>query len=471
MTDPIFGSPACHAFTRSDAVCVDNSNREQINGLTAFIDGSNIYGSDHVTATALRQLTNGLLRTNSDPNLASTPNLPTRQQTGLTDPDHTETDFDLVAGDVRVIEHPTLAAIHTLFLNEHNRIAKNLKDHLPAALQTDDILYEETRRIIGAMLQNIIFEEFLPLILGSEMMNNFNLKLTDDTEYFPLQDPSILNEFATIAYRFGHTLIPDIFLGNGPRSLKDNFFQFQNTVTCPLPVSSSAGKCWMNEMDEVIKQQSPASDMEIADAVRDNLNSPPDMFPNDLLARNLQRARDHGIPDFLNLVEAVQQFCPNLTGHAIPQQRWNEVLAAYDGDKTIIDPFTGGLAETPSPDAVVGPFFACIIGEQFRRLKDGDRYFFTHTKGSDHVRGVGPHTKASVRKRTLGGIICDNTEVKQTQQQVMREESASNQLEYCYDKSPLDFRCIADDIIGGGYEYNRKDIKPLFITLQIGLHA
>ena len=448
VSEPIFGG--CHSFTRSDAICVDNSTREQINGLTAFIDGSNIYGSDDITAAGLRALTDGLLRVNSDPNLSSTANLPTREQAGLTNPSHPETDSDLVAGDVRVIEQPTLASIHTLFLNEHNRIAKNLKDCLPEVLQTDEIIYQETRRIVGAQLQNIVYGEFLPLILGEDTINLFNLKLTEETEYFPLQDPSILNEFATIAYRFGHTLLPDIFLGNGPRPLKNSFFQFVNTVTCPLPSSSpTAGKCWMNEMEEVINQQSPANDLEIADSVRDNLFSPPNMFPNDLLARNLQRARDHGLPDFLTMVKAANQFCPNLTSPSIPQSRWEDILTAYNNNQDIIDPFTGGLAETPATDAIVGPFFACVIGEQFRRLKDGDRYFFTHTKGSNHVRGVGTHTKSSVRKRTLGDIICDNTDVEQTQKQVMREVSASNPLEYCYDKNKLDFTCIADDIIRG----------------------
>ena len=110
VKDPIFGG--CHSFTRSDAICVDKFTREQINGLTAFIDGSNIYGSDDITATGLRALTNGLLRVNSDPNLSLTDNLPTREQAGLTNPSHPETDSDLVAGDVRVIEQPTLASIH-----------------------------------------------------------------------------------------------------------------------------------------------------------------------------------------------------------------------------------------------------------------------------------------------------------------------------------------------------------------------
>eukprot|EP00091_Calanus_sinicus_P008625 TRINITY_DN20767_c0_g1_i1.p1 TRINITY_DN20767_c0_g1~~TRINITY_DN20767_c0_g1_i1.p1 ORF type:complete len:175 (+),score=42.25 TRINITY_DN20767_c0_g1_i1:49-573(+) len=174
--------------------------------------------------------------------------------------------------------------------------------------------------------------------------------------------------------------------------------------------------------------------MEIADSVRENLFSPPHMFPEDLMARNLQRGRDHGITNYLELLEDAKKFCPNLTHQAIPQSRWNDILAAYNNDQDIIDPFAAGLAETPANDAVVGPLFACIIGEQFRRLKDGDRYFFTHTSGSEHVRGVGPHTKASIRKRTLGDIICDNTDLEETQREVMKQHQGPTPFSTCYDK-------------------------------------
>ena len=101
-----------------------------MNEITAFIDGSNIYGSDKETCDKLRSHTDGLMKTHSK---FEASNLPMQSQCNLGSRGihgHGDHPSDLVAGDTRATIQPALVAMHTLFLNEHNRIAKGIKPFL-----------------------------------------------------------------------------------------------------------------------------------------------------------------------------------------------------------------------------------------------------------------------------------------------------------------------------------------------------
>ena len=115
------GKTDCLPFSRSDAICGQTGRREQNNGISAYIDGSNIYGSDRVTSEGLRTMAGGELRVNE-----LGPTMPTRKDAGL-ESGPGQNPKDLVGGDIRAIEQPGLASTHSLFLNEHNRISRILK--------------------------------------------------------------------------------------------------------------------------------------------------------------------------------------------------------------------------------------------------------------------------------------------------------------------------------------------------------
>lgn len=71
-----------------------------------------------------------------------------------------------------------------------------------------------------------------------------------------------------------------------------------------------------------------------------------------------------------------------------------------------IDLFVGGLV-TVRDDALAEPIRTrVIIAAQFKRLKFGDRYFFTHAGPN----GFTPNQLSELKKRTLDSIICDNTQ-------------------------------------------------------------
>ena len=189
---------------------------------SAFIDGSALYGSDEKIAFKLRTGNDGLMKTHR-----LGPTLPTREKVGLSGGD-TES---LVGGDPRASTQPGLLSLYSLFLNEHNRIAANLRS-VDSSLE-DEVLYMRTRDILIAELQNIIYNEFLPAVLGPDWMSNLTLPtdLTGDTSYDSATDPGIYNEFATVAFRFGHALMPN--------SLKVSNLPIQRTLDTNCPIKDN----------------------------------------------------------------------------------------------------------------------------------------------------------------------------------------------------------------------------------------
>ena len=70
-----------------------------------------------------------------------------------------------------------------------------------------DIIPPFPYRIVIAQMQNIVYGQYLPEILGPEAMDKFNLRIEEPSHYNQDSDPSVTNAFATPAFRFGHTQI------------------------------------------------------------------------------------------------------------------------------------------------------------------------------------------------------------------------------------------------------------------------
>ncbi|KAF6034057.1 TPO [Bugula neritina] len=60
-----------------------------------------------------------------------------------------------------------------------------------------------------------------------------------------------------------------------------------------------------------------------------------------------------------------------------------------------------------SPDAHVGPTFSCLIGQEFQRLKRGDRFWFENQ--GTYPNHFTTSQMIQLSKIKLSRLICDNT--------------------------------------------------------------
>nr|UYM80454.1 mantle peroxidase-like protein [Terebratalia transversa] len=220
--DPKFRG-RCMNFVRSETISRTDCKlgaREQVNAMSSYIDGSAIYGATEEDAYNLRSKVNGLLKTTGEKN-NSLPHTD-KQCSAPRDKDHK----CFTAGDKRVNLYSLLTGFHTIWLRKHNQIATELKRQNPTLC--DEVLYQTTRKIVGAQLQHVTYNEWLPIILGDDMMGKHGLTL-ESKGYFTSYDrnlnPGIANVFATSAFRFGHSMI-----SSGVGRYDNKFGTYQGTL-------------------------------------------------------------------------------------------------------------------------------------------------------------------------------------------------------------------------------------------------
>ena len=376
--------------------------RQQINDITSFIDGSQIYGSNATRAAALRTFAGGHLKTSAGNLLPlNTVGLPNANDA------HVVADNQLfLAGDVRANENIELTAMQTLFVREHNRLSDDIARQHPT--WTDEQIYQQARSTVIAELQAITFNEFLPALLGQNAIQLYR-------GYNPNVNPSIANEFFTAAYRFGHSMLDGEIsrlnndgteIPQGSASLRDAFF---NPTLLDTSLPNHQG-----DIDPLLKGASSGYaqeiDVKVVDDVRNFLFGQPGQGGFDLVALNIQRGRDNGLADY-NTVRAAYGL-PKVTNFAqiTSDPTLQASLKATYTTVDNIDLWVGGLAEDHAPGSSVGQLFGRIIANQFQRLRDGDRFWFENTL-------KGPALGA-MEQTTLADIIQRNTSLTTLQKNV-----------------------------------------------------
>lgn len=396
--DPLFTEEI--SFLRSEFFNIQNDGlpREQLNIQTAWVDGSMVYGAEEDRAEWLRTHSEGKL-------LVSTGNLlPFNTIDGEYDseidtlaPSTAGADDNgrmWIAGDLRVGEQTGLTSLHTLFVREHNRLCDEL---IASGMTEDEEIYQTARKKVVAIIQKITYDEFLPAL---------GVTLPTYKGYNPNINPNIANSFATAAYRLGHTMVVDSvrmfdndcnLTGDSIVSLIQAFFNpeiIRNYDIAPFLKGLTI---------EVQYEIDPYIVPELRNFLFTDPNSPI-VAGLDLASLNIQRGRDHGLPDYNTiretfLGEALTSFDQISSDPTVV----SNLETAYNGDIDDIDAWVGLLCEDLVSGTSLGATLHAMMIDQFSRIRDADRYYYESYLSESDL--------AEVKSTSLSDVIMRNTTV------------------------------------------------------------
>jgi Ca2+-binding RTX toxin-like protein len=365
-----------------------------------------------------------------------------------------------IAGDGRANENIALTSIHTIWARNHNFHVDGLVEAGFAG--TAEELFQAAKIINEAEYQRVVFTEFADELLGG-------IRGTGDhgfDGYNANVDARISHEFATAAYRFGHSLISQtltVLDAQGHETAVPLFDAFLNPTnqesafTLPLSQLAQFGYVPQPGYEQIgvngilaggVVQHAEAVDVNIVDAVRNDLVR----ISADVFAFDVAREWDVGIgsmnqirADMLASTDPYVREAVGYAGDLTPYASWEDfqsrnglsntvieqfktaypdlVLAGadiaafqainpgialggvnHDTVKGIdrVDLFVGGLAEAHINGGMVGQTFWVVLHEQLDRLQEGDRLYYI-----DRVENLDLYQV--VEEQGFGAIIARNT--------------------------------------------------------------
>lgn len=438
--DPYFDkyNMTCMNFVRSAAAATGHLGpRQQLNQATSFIDGSVVYGASDDKINLLRSQTDGLLRMFNTPDNRTLLPVSTDPKDGCNQlAQNLKGRYCFESGDERANENLHLTSMHLIWARQHNHLAQRLQTVNPH--WDDEKLFQEGRKILGAQMQQIHYNEFLPVLLGTNYSQETGISSdldTDEDTYDPEVNPNIANGFASAAFRFAHTLLPGLFKLTGNKSDSAGM-ELHKLLFNPYSLWENKGVD--DALGSAINTQLGKSDPFFTTELTEKLfqSRVQEKKPKaglDLVSLNIQRGRDHGLPTYPEW--RIHCGFPAIT-------EWEDMRGVVDDgslqrmreiytEPADVDVYTGGLSEPPEGDAILGPLLQCLITDQFVRMKKGDSFWYERTKGVQRFTGA---QLKQIRGTTLASVLCRNSDdVSQSPKYVMRTIEETNPQVLCSD--------------------------------------
>lgn len=355
--------------------------RTQVNLVTAWIDGSSIYGPSTSWSDTLRSFSGGLLTSGSEWNMpaqgggsnlmwsAADPSTGEHGPQGL---------YEM--GNAWANENMFTAAEGIIWFRYHNYVASKLHEEHPD--WSDETLFQNARKTVVATFQNIALYEWLPGYLRDK-------KLPPYPGYQKFVDPGISPEFEAAAIRFGITMAPP---GVYMRNRTCHFRDIINIDGSTSPAMRLCNNFWKRQsvnvktgqdVDDLLmgmaSQIAEREDNIVVEDLRDYMYGPLRFTRSDLVAMTIQRGRDFGLQSYTELrnaldlppVKTFEDINPEL--NSTNPQLLQGVAELYNGDISKLELFPGGLLESLDGP---GPVFSAVILDQFERIRNGDRFWF-----------------------------------------------------------------------------------------------
>uniref|UniRef100_A0A6Q2YPV5 NAD(P)H oxidase (H2O2-forming) n=1 Tax=Esox lucius TaxID=8010 RepID=A0A6Q2YPV5_ESOLU len=354
-----------------------NYPRTQVNLVTAWLDGSSIYGPSNSWCDTLRNFTGGRLASGEDMNMprrsggshlmwsAADPSTGEHGSEGL---------YEL--GNAWGNENVFTMAEGIVWFRYHNYIASQLHEKNPS--WSDEDLFQNARKTVVATFQNIALYEWLPGLLGNKTMPTY-------PGYQKFVDPGISPEFHAAAVSIFSTMVPPgVYMRN-------KTCHFRNVVNLNGSLSPAMRMCnsfWnrqnsnlktSQDIDDLImgmaSQIAERSDNIVVEDLRDYMYGPLRFSRSDLVALSVQRGRDFGLPSYNQVRTALGLHAPCIL--SLCTQLLIDLAKLYDGDISKLELFPGGLLESINGP---GEVFTAMILDQFERIRNGDRFWFENTQ-------------------------------------------------------------------------------------------
>ncbi|VVC27283.1 Haem peroxidase,Haem peroxidase, animal type [Cinara cedri] len=386
-----------------------------ININTQFIDASEVYGSNESISRYLRVMEGGRLKftTNNngemfcpiqkkkqyEPIQLQTSNI--QYETG--DPDNGNQNLGITA-------------IQTLFLRYHNYLAFQLSALNP--YWSDEILYQESRRIVIATIQRIVYNDFLPIIIGQDFQEIYGIN--EENIYDPTVDPSMAQELSSAAIRVLHTIIPVQFNFMSNEYNIDYSINITDWMANPdlLPIGNNFDKLFKGFLETPGRITQPSYNFFISNYMF-SFPKQPAYTGLDLLSIDIARGRDVGLQPYNQVRHLCGRSLANDFDDLVDLIHIKDINTLKELYHSVndIDLMVGLLLEKLSDGAIVGPTAQCLIADGFYRFKVGDRFFYD-------VQGqpgsFTPDQLKEIKKITLGHVICATSNVDHVQKDIFK---------------------------------------------------